>query len=78
MAATSETKKMPSGFFRKVIHHSTEVVSPASKVYVYEAPVRFWHWMKVALRPSNRSSSNIHSISVPAIASIVCLPLISV
>ncbi|MDH5173126.1 MAG: Ni/Fe-hydrogenase, b-type cytochrome subunit, partial [Gammaproteobacteria bacterium] len=45
MAATSETKKMPSGFFRKVIHHSTEVVSPASKVYVYEAPVRFWHWM---------------------------------
>ena len=45
MATPSETKKAPSGFFAKVIHHSTEVESPASKIYVYEAPLRFWHWM---------------------------------
>ena len=44
MATRSETKKASPGFFTKVIQHSTEVESPARKVYVYEAPLRFWHW----------------------------------
>ena len=25
--------------------HATEVESPASKIYVYEAPLRIWHWL---------------------------------
>lgn len=32
------------GFFDSLVHSSTEATSPAEKVYVYEAPVRLWHW----------------------------------
>ncbi len=33
------------GFLGNLVRHSTEVVSPAEKVYVYEAPLRAWHWL---------------------------------
>lgn len=48
MAITPESNEKPAGFFRSLIHHSTEVQSPASKIYVYEAPVRLWHWVNAA------------------------------
>ncbi|MEO0411343.1 MAG: Ni/Fe-hydrogenase, b-type cytochrome subunit [Pseudomonadota bacterium] len=32
------------GFFESLVHSSTEATTPAEKVYVYEAPVRLWHW----------------------------------
>ena len=41
--ASGQPKK-PMGFFDAIERQSTEVTSPASKVYVYEAPLRFWHW----------------------------------
>lgn len=34
-----------SGFFANIEQDATEVVSPASKVYVYEGPLRAWHWL---------------------------------
>lgn len=33
------------GFFQTLEAESTAVPSPAEKVYVYEAPLRFWHWL---------------------------------
>lgn len=33
------------GFFESVVAESTEVTSPASKIYVYEGGLRFWHWV---------------------------------
>ncbi|MGF1455925.1 MAG: Ni/Fe-hydrogenase, b-type cytochrome subunit [Alphaproteobacteria bacterium] len=32
-------------FFQAVVEESTEVTSPAAKVYVYESPLRIWHWL---------------------------------
>ena len=33
------------GLLHSLVHHATEVQSPAAKIYVYEAPVRIWHWL---------------------------------
>ncbi|MEM1020467.1 MAG: Ni/Fe-hydrogenase, b-type cytochrome subunit [Pseudomonadota bacterium] len=33
------------GFFEALVADATEVQTPAKKVYVYEAPVRLWHWV---------------------------------
>ena len=43
MASTESARK--KSFFEQHVHYSTEVVSPATKVYVYEAPLRIWHWV---------------------------------
>lgn len=43
MASSETTAK--KGFFHRHVETATEVVSPATKVYVYEAPVRIWHWV---------------------------------
>lgn len=48
MAGTTDTRGKSTGFFRSLIHHSAEVEIPASKIYVYEAPVRLWHWVNAA------------------------------
>lgn len=37
--------KRPQGFFEAIVAESTEAVSPAEKVYVYESPLRLWHWI---------------------------------
>ncbi len=37
-----------SGFFESLVTDSTEAVSPAEKVYVYEGPLRLWHWVNAA------------------------------
>ncbi|MGB0514025.1 MAG: Ni/Fe-hydrogenase, b-type cytochrome subunit [Wenzhouxiangellaceae bacterium] len=37
--------KQSQGFLDQLVHHSTEVTSPAEKVFVYDAPVRAWHWV---------------------------------
>ena len=42
---TSESTGQREGFLRSLERHSTEVISPASKVYVYEGPLRLWHWV---------------------------------
>ncbi len=42
---TSEGTGQSEGFLRSLERHSTEVISPASKVYVYEGPLRLWHWV---------------------------------
>ncbi len=42
---TSESTGQNEGFLRSLERHSTEVISPASKVYVYEGPLRLWHWV---------------------------------
>lgn len=31
-------------FFQRMVLESTETTTPAAKVYVYESPVRIWHW----------------------------------
>ncbi len=33
------------GLLHSLVHHATEAQSPAAKIYVYEAPVRMWHWL---------------------------------
>ena len=33
------------GFLDRLEAGAVEVVSPAEKVYVYEAPLRLWHWI---------------------------------
>ena len=32
-------------FFDAIVRESTETHTPAAKVYVYQAPVRAWHWI---------------------------------
>lgn len=44
MAGTEENQK-PVGFLKSLETHATEVTSVAEKVYVYEAPLRLWHWL---------------------------------
>ena len=39
------SKRRKMSFFERVEAESTEVTSPAAKVYVYEAPLRAWHWL---------------------------------
>ena len=34
-----------SGFFDTLVREATETTTPAAKVYVYEAPLRLWHWL---------------------------------
>lgn len=45
MSSTSESSKKSRGLLHSLVSHATEVESPASKIYVYEAPVRLWHWV---------------------------------
>jgi len=42
--ATESTRK-GRGFLQTLEESSTEVTSPAAKIYVYETPLRLWHWM---------------------------------
>ena len=44
MAISSQPERK-RGFLQSIVHHSTEVQSPAAKIYVYEAPLRLWHWV---------------------------------
>ncbi len=48
MTSSFESKPRPKGFLSAVVHHATEVQTPAAKIYVYEAPVRIWHWFNAA------------------------------
>jgi Ni/Fe-hydrogenase 1 B-type cytochrome subunit len=41
----AESVDKSTGFFKRHAQHATEVTSPAAKVYVYEAPLRLWHWV---------------------------------
>ncbi len=43
MAKPESNKK--TGVLHSLVKHATEVETPASKIYVYEAPVRLWHWV---------------------------------
>ncbi len=43
--ANSEATEKRRGFFANLERHATEEPSPAAKVYVYEAPLRLWHWV---------------------------------
>jgi len=45
MASTSESSKKSRGLLHSLVSHATEVESPATKIYVYETPVRLWHWV---------------------------------
>lgn len=45
MANSGNTSDKPRGFIDSIVHHATEAKSPAEKVYVYEAPLRAWHWI---------------------------------
>lgn len=42
---TDSPGKKAKGFFARVAKDATEVTSVAEKVYVYEAPLRLWHWV---------------------------------
>ena len=48
MASTRDPTEKPEGFLQSMVYHATEVQSLASKVYVYEAPLRLWHWVNAA------------------------------
>ncbi|MEM8799620.1 MAG: Ni/Fe-hydrogenase, b-type cytochrome subunit, partial [Pseudomonadota bacterium] len=39
------TKRRKSSFLDRIVEESTEAPSVAEKVYVYEAPLRLWHWV---------------------------------
>ena len=45
MADSIESSGGKVGPLHRYVLESTEVQSPASKVYVYEAPLRAWHWV---------------------------------
>ncbi len=38
-----------AGFLSDIVATSTETVSPAGKVFVYEGPLRLWHWVNAGL-----------------------------
>lgn len=42
---TQSDTKGRTGFLEGLVKGATEVTSPASKVYVYEGPLRLWHWV---------------------------------
>lgn len=44
-AVNEHTGDKKLGFLDSIEREATEVVSPASKVYVYEGPLRAWHWL---------------------------------
>lgn len=46
---TSPSAKQKKGFFKTIESQSTEATSVAEKIYVYEGPVRLWHWVNAAL-----------------------------
>jgi Ni/Fe-hydrogenase 1 B-type cytochrome subunit len=48
MASTRDSTEKPEGFLQSMVYEATEAHSPASKVYVYEAPLRVWHWVNAA------------------------------
>jgi Ni/Fe-hydrogenase 1 B-type cytochrome subunit len=48
MATTSDAHKNPAGARFSDTHAPVEPENPASRVYVYEAPVRIWHWFNAA------------------------------
>jgi Ni/Fe-hydrogenase 1 B-type cytochrome subunit len=48
MDRTTGKDRGSRGFFANLVRESTEVESPAAKIYVYEAPVRLWHWLNAA------------------------------
>ena len=41
----ADTPDKSSGFLDSLVSHATEATSPAEKVYVYEGPLRLWHWV---------------------------------
>ncbi len=41
----AEKSERRPNMFQQIVRDSTEVTSPAAKVYVYEAPLRLWHWV---------------------------------
>lgn len=45
MAVSTKSTSEPKNFFERHVESATAVVSPAAKTYVYEAPVRLWHWV---------------------------------
>ncbi len=45
MAPPTDPRSEPRGFLGRLVQESTAVTSPAAKVYVYEAPLRAWHWV---------------------------------
>lgn len=47
-AGPSKKPVRSRGFFDRVVKESTETTTPAEKVYVYEAPLRLWHWVNAA------------------------------
>jgi Ni/Fe-hydrogenase 1 B-type cytochrome subunit len=47
--AKPESGEKSAGFFRSLEVHATEATSVAEKVYVYEAPLRLWHWLNALL-----------------------------
>lgn len=48
MTSSSESKTGPRGFLGTIVHHATEAQTPAAKIYVYQTPVRLWHWINAA------------------------------
>ena len=40
-----QTPSARQRFLDELVSQSTETTTPAEKVYVYEAPVRLWHWV---------------------------------
>ncbi len=45
MAVSTEPASERKGFFARHLEGATAVISPAAKTYVYEAPLRLWHWV---------------------------------
>ena len=45
MAESIEPTGEKKGLFDRLVEHATETTSPAEKVYVYEGPLRLWHWV---------------------------------
>lgn len=43
--APALAKKSRKGFFETMAEEATEVKSVAEKIYVYETPLRLWHWV---------------------------------
>ncbi|MEM1103148.1 MAG: Ni/Fe-hydrogenase, b-type cytochrome subunit [Pseudomonadota bacterium] len=43
--AKTAIQRRNKGFFDRVVEESTEKPSAAEKIYVYESPVRLWHWV---------------------------------
>jgi len=44
-AAKENGQEKAAGFLDSIEREATAVISPAEKVYVYEGPLRAWHWL---------------------------------